>query len=76
MSETVGDALKVGSDAAQEATRIGIKAVGAAPEILERKVKFAQGLGKTIEESTGHVRQVFYNFRIIFYVLQVRRTKR
>ena len=58
VSETVGDALKVGSDAAQEATRIGIKAVGAAPEILERKVKFAHGLGKTLQESTGSVQQV------------------
>ena len=54
----MGDALKVGSDATQEAAKIGVKALGAAPSILEQKVAFAQGLAKTIQESSGQVKQV------------------
>ena len=57
-TEVVGDALKVGSDATQEAAKIGVKALGAAPSILEQKVAFAQGLAKTIQESSGQVKQV------------------
>jgi len=41
-TEVVGDALKVGSDATQEAAKIRVKALGAAPSILEQKVAFAQ----------------------------------
>jgi len=37
----VGDALKVGSDATQEAAKIRVKALGAAPSILEQKVAFS-----------------------------------
>jgi len=56
-TEVVGDALKVGSDATQEVAKIGVKALGAAPSILEQKVAFAQGLAKTIQESSGQVKQ-------------------
>lgn len=59
MTDTLGDALKVGTDATQEVARIGVKAVGAAPQILEEKVAFAQGVGKTIQETSGQVKQVF-----------------
>ena len=58
VTEVVGDVLKVGGDATEEAAKIGVKALGAAPSILEQKVAFAQGLAKTIQESSGQVKQV------------------
>jgi len=56
-TEVVGDVLKVGGDATEEAAKIGVKALGAAPSILEQKVAFAQGFAKTIEETSGNVKQ-------------------
>ena len=50
--------MKVGTDAAQEAGRIGTEAVGEAPNILDKKVKFLQGLGQTLADTSGTVRQV------------------
>ena len=54
----MGDALKVGTDATQEVAKIGVKALGAAPSILQQKVAFAQGFAKTVQESSGQVKQV------------------
>merc|ERR1712156_764296 len=56
-TEVVGDVLKVGGDATEEAAKIGVKALGAAPSIRKQKVAFAQGLAKTIQESSGQVKQ-------------------
>jgi len=56
-TEVVGDALKVGTDATQEVAKIGVKALGAAPSILQQKVAFAQGFAKTVQESSGQVKQ-------------------
>ena len=42
MTETLGDVLKVGTDATEEVAKIGVKAIGAAPSILEQKIAFAQ----------------------------------
>jgi len=58
MTETLGDVLKVGTDATEEVAKIGVKAIGAAPSILEQKIAFAQGFGKTVEETSGQVKQV------------------
>merc|ERR1712025_1302343 len=59
-TEVVGDALKVGTDATQEVAKIGVKALGAAPSILQLKVASAfaktygevavEGLTKFIED--------------------------
>jgi len=57
VTEVVGDTLKVGSDATQAAAKIGVKALGAAPSILEQKVAFAQGFAKTIQDTSGQVKQ-------------------
>ena len=38
VTETLGDVLKVGTDATEEVARIGVKA----PSILEEKIAFAQ----------------------------------
>ena len=54
----MGDVLKVGTDATEEVAKIGVKAIGAAPSILEQKVAFAQGFGKTVQETSGQVKQV------------------
>merc|ERR1711935_951302 len=56
-TETLGDVLKVGTDATEEVAKIGVKAIGAAPSILEQKIAFAQGFGKTVEETSGQVKQ-------------------
>merc|ERR1739848_178746 len=56
-TEVVGDALKVGTDATQEVAKIGVKALGAAPSILQQKVAFAQGFAKTVQEPSGQVKQ-------------------
>ncbi len=58
LGETLGDAVDVGIEAAQEAGNIGLEAVQAAPKILEEKVEFAKGLGKTVEETSGVVKEV------------------
>merc|ERR1712088_153358 len=58
VTETLGDVLKVGTDATEEVAKIGVKAIGAAPSILEQKIAFAQGFGKTVEETSGQVKQV------------------
>ena len=58
VGETIGDAIDVGIEATQEAANIGLEAVQAAPKILEEKVEFAQGLGKTVAESSGVVKEV------------------
>ena len=42
VTETLGDVLEVGTDATEEVARIGVKAIGAAPSILEQKIAFAQ----------------------------------
>ena len=42
VTETLGDVLKVGTDATEEVAKIGVKAIGAAPSILEQKIAFAQ----------------------------------
>merc|ERR1712088_964612 len=57
VTETWGDVLKVGTDATEEVAKIGVKAIGAAPSILEQKIAFAQGFGKTVEEPSGQVKQ-------------------
>jgi len=57
VTETLGDVLKVGTDATEEVAKIGVKAIGAAPSILEQKIAFAQGFGKTVEETSGQVKQ-------------------
>jgi len=57
VTETLNDVLKVGTDATGEAAKIGVKAIGAAPSILEQKVAFAQGFGKTVQETSGQVKQ-------------------
>merc|ERR1739838_751880 len=57
-TEVVGDTLKVTSDATQAAAKIGVKALGAAPSILEQKVAFAQGFAKTIQDTSGQVKQL------------------
>merc|ERR1711971_1399226 len=56
-TEVVGDTLKVTSDATQAAAKIGVKALGAAPSILEQKVdglnqqlKVAASFAKTYGE--------------------------
>jgi len=59
VTEVVGDVLKVGTDATEEVAKIGVKAIGAAPSILEQKVAFAQGFGKTVQETSGQVKQGF-----------------
>ena len=46
-TEVVGDALKVGSDATQEAAEIGVKFLGAVPSILKQKVAFHRAWGPT-----------------------------
>jgi len=56
-TQVVGDALKVGTDATQEVAKIGVKALGAAPSILEQKIAFAQGFAKTVQDSSGHLKQ-------------------
>merc|ERR1711881_14450 len=56
-TDTIGDVVKVGTDAAHEVGRIGVEAVGQAPKILEAKVKFAQGLGQTLADTSGQFRQ-------------------
>ena len=53
-----GDAVQLGTDATEEAVKIGIKAINNVPKILEEKVSFAQGVGKTIEETSGQVKEV------------------
>merc|ERR1712088_73805 len=45
-------------DDTAEVAKIGVKAIGAAPSILEQKIAFAQGFGKTVEETSGQVKQV------------------
>ena len=52
------DAVQLGTDATEEAVKIGIKAINNVPKILEEKVSFAQGVGKTIEETSGQVKEV------------------
>ena len=47
-----GDAVQVGTDATEEAVKIGIKAINNVPKILQEKVAFAQGVGKTIQETS------------------------
>ena len=50
MTETLNDVLKVGTDATGEAAKIGVKAIGAAPSILEQKVAFAQGQRNAVDK--------------------------
>ena len=59
-TEIFGDVLNVGTDATKEVAKIGVKAIGAAPAILEQKIAFAQGLGfeKFVKETSGQVKQV------------------
>ena len=52
-----GDAVQVGADATEEAVKIGIKAINNVPQILQEKVAFAQGFGKTIQETSGQVKE-------------------
>ena len=56
MTETLGDVLKVGTDATQEVAKIGVKAIGAAPAILEQQIAF--GFKKFFKETSGQVKQV------------------
>ena len=58
MTETLGDVLKVGGEAAMESANIGVKLLGAAPQVIEESVSLAHGVGKTIQETSGQVRQV------------------
>ena len=51
MTETLGDVLKVGTDATEEVAKIGVKAIGAAPSILEQKIAFAQAQWPKIKNS-------------------------
>ena len=47
----MGDVLKVGTDATEEVAKIGVKAIGAAPSILEQKIAFAQAQWPKINNS-------------------------
>merc|ERR1712025_1086912 len=53
----VTDVTDGSKNATQEVAKIGVKALGAAPSILQQKVAFAQGFAKTIQESSGQVKQ-------------------
>ena len=48
----MGDVLKVGTDATEEVAKIGVKAIGAAPSILEQKIAFAQAQWPKINYSS------------------------
>ena len=61
-----GDAVQLGTDATEEAVKIGIKAINNVPKILEEKVSFAQGVGKTIEETSGQVKEVHSSKKSFF----------
>ena len=59
-TEIFGDVLNVGTDATKEVAKIGVKAIGAAPSILEQKIASLQGFGfeKFVKETSGQVKQV------------------
>lgn len=57
VSDAVAGAAKIGLDATQEVARIGIQAASAAPNILNQKLELAQGLGKTVSDTSGLVQQ-------------------
>jgi hypothetical protein len=57
VSDTVNEAVQVGVDATEQAAKIGAQAVSDAPKIVEETVAFAQGLGKTVQEHSGLVKQ-------------------
>ena len=57
MTETLGDVLKVGTDATEEVAKIGVKAIGAAPSILEQKIAFAQAQWPKIN---NYIRKFIY----------------
>ena len=59
ISDAVAGAAKIGLDATQEVARIGIQAASAAPSILNQKLELAQGLGKTVSDTSGLVKKVF-----------------
>ena len=59
ITDAVAGAAKIGLDATQEVARIGIQAASAAPSILNQKLELAQGLGKTVSDTSGLVKKVF-----------------
>lgn len=59
------EAVKIGMNATHEAARIGVNVVSAAPKILEEKAQFVQGLGKTVEEHGGRVKQVIFSLLLL-----------
>ena len=58
IGDAVEGAAKVGLGAASEAARIGLSVASTAPNILAQKVEFAQGLGKTLGDTSGLVKSV------------------
>merc|ERR1711902_359845 len=50
VTEVVGGVLKVGTDATEEVAKIGVKAIGAAPSILEQKVALHKVLAKPFKK--------------------------
>merc|ERR1711936_188103 len=56
IGDAVEGAAKVGLGAASEAARIGLSVASTAPNILAQKVEFAQGLGKTLGDTSGLVK--------------------
>ena len=72
------DAVQLGTDATEEAVKIGIKAINNVPKILEEKVSFAQGVGKTIQETSGQVKEVWRHKinqkiggKVSFYTIEI-----
>merc|ERR1712228_830800 len=59
IGDIFGDILKGAGALLTEGTKIGVKAISAAPSIIEQKVAFAQGFGKTVQETSGQVKQGF-----------------
>lgn len=57
VSGAVNSAIEIGTNATQEAAKIGAGLISAAPKIIEEKAVFAQGLSKTVEETSGFVKQ-------------------
>ena len=59
-TEIFGDVLNIGTDATKEVAKIGVKAIGAAPSILEQNIASLQGFGfeKFVKETSGQVKQV------------------
>lgn len=62
------EAVKIGMNATHEAARIGVNVVSAAPKILEEKAQFVQGLGKTVEEHGGRVKQVIFSLLLLLTI--------